>query len=811
MKKSLLSVFAMATMLLATGCSQEEELVNGGENGELVEVSFNLKSSEGPQSRALSDGKKAKELYWTVFNQDGEVIPQDEWTKTMNEDPTVGTTVTFTLVKGQTYDFVFWAQTPNTKYYNITEKNLKEITVNYNSDANDESRDAFFGNVLDYTVEGKFTKTVYLTRPFGQLNVGTTKDDYEKATTLLLNKPVNHSKLVVVKNLPNKLNLLTGEASVTEEAKDKEAVFSLAELPVDTDAEGDYEILYVDTDKNEETPDEQFVHLSMNYLLASNTPVLHEVNITLANGENDENIINTINVPNVPIQRNYRTNILGQILTTEGDFTIIVDEEFEKPDNIYNIEDKENALIVAAANGGEVTLTEDVNMTKDDNEPAERPYLEAYADFTLNINEGVTFTSGSADDYGLIVKDGTTTINGDGNFTSNGGGIAVADGAEVIFNGGKLYVDTPSTSGRYLFYLVGEGSTATINGGNFSWDKADNQKRAYIYANAGTTVYVKGGTFGKASTRSGYTAGILGEGTVIITGGTFGFDPSNWVAEGYKAVKDGNDYIVLPEIVADLYNVTEATTVSLDNDVTVSSGTTIQTQNATADITINGNGKTIVSTATSADAFQWEGGTIPAMSTILSSANGEKVTVNDLNFTGTMSALMLGNYVDGNSNWFNTELNNVNVIDAEVVSFSANVAPAVCVYGTATLNNCNIHGTTLSPLDTDPMWPVYDLVAVNYSKTTLNECIIGTCYIWNQAELIVGDKTELEKLIVRGNMNTTKYGVTIKAGAKVGAIDLSAITNKTKINFTIEDGATVGKIVANGAKYASIAEWQAAQ
>ena len=46
MKKSLLSIFAMATMLLATGCSQEEELVNGGENGELVEVSFNIKTGE---------------------------------------------------------------------------------------------------------------------------------------------------------------------------------------------------------------------------------------------------------------------------------------------------------------------------------------------------------------------------------------------------------------------------------------------------------------------------------------------------------------------------------------------------------------------------------------------------------------------------------------------------------------------------------------------------------------------------------------------------------------------------------------------
>jgi len=73
-----------------------------------------------------------------------------------------------------------------------------------------------------------------------------------------------------------------------------------------------------------------------------------------------------------------------------------------------------------------------------------------------------------------------------------------------------------------------------------------NQKRAYICAMDGTTVYVTGGTFGPASTRSGYTGGIktVGTGKVIITGGTFGFDPSTWVAEGYVATKNGSTWTV---------------------------------------------------------------------------------------------------------------------------------------------------------------------------------------------------------------------------------------------------------------------------
>ena len=84
----------------------------------------------------------------------------------------------------------------------------------------------------------------------------------------------------------------------------------------------------------------------------------------------------------------------------------------------------------------------------------------------------------------------------------------------------------------------------TIEDGTFSFSKTLNQKRAYIYAGSGATVYVKGGTFGPASARSGYTAGILGDGDIIITGGTFGFDPSAWVADGYQAVKDGTTWTV---------------------------------------------------------------------------------------------------------------------------------------------------------------------------------------------------------------------------------------------------------------------------
>ena len=149
--------------------------------------------------------------------------------------------------------------------------------------------------------------------------------------------------------------------------------------------------------------------------------------------------------------------------------------------------------------------------------------------------------------YSVIGRgENSVTVLNDVTVNSANGAISAADGAQVTFNGGSVEVNSASTSGRYLFYAEGAGTVITINDGNFDFNKTQNQKRAYVYAGAGSTVYINGGTFGEPSNRGDYKAGIKGDGTVIITGGTFGFDPTNWVAGGYEAVKSGDTWTVQP-------------------------------------------------------------------------------------------------------------------------------------------------------------------------------------------------------------------------------------------------------------------------
>lgn len=168
--------------------------------------------------------------------------------------------------------------------------------------------------------------------------------------------------------------------------------------------------------------------------------------------------------------------------------------------------------------------------------------FENYGDATLTDTTVAAGTAGTqAYGYAYIGREGSTTVLNDVTVKSANGAIAAEGGAQVTMNSGYVEVDSKNTSGRYLIYAVGDGTVVTVNGGEFFFNKTQNQKRAYAYVGAGATLYINGGSFGTASTKNGYTAGILTENdqaNVIITGGTFGFDPSAWVPAGYVADYD---------------------------------------------------------------------------------------------------------------------------------------------------------------------------------------------------------------------------------------------------------------------------------
>ncbi len=163
------------------------------------------------------------------------------------------------------------------------------------------------------------------------------------------------------------------------------------------------------------------------------------------------------------------------------------------------------------------------------------------------VIEDVTMNAGDSNDYSNISHGGSVVYN-NVNITANGGGIGVT-GGYAEYNSGTFEMVTTTTNPRYMFYVVGDGTELVINGGDFSFSNIYN-KRAYIYVDTGATVTINGGNFGEACQHPSSTynnKAFLGNGTIIITGGTFGFDPSAWVATGYVAVEDSGVWTVVAE------------------------------------------------------------------------------------------------------------------------------------------------------------------------------------------------------------------------------------------------------------------------
>ena len=596
-KKLFLGMFVAAGMLLATSCSNDE--LDVVQSGNEAQVTFSLGLEGGIATRAISDGKSADVLMYAVFDKNGERINTIQ--KVSKTGVTFPTTENITLAKGQTYKVAFWAQDNDCKAYTVSDD--MNVTVNYANDENkvnnDETRDAFFKTV-EFTVTGSTSIDVELKRPFAQINVGVTKEDWDAAVASGIT--IAQSS-VVIKNAATSLNLLDGTVS-----GETEVSYSLANIPSDP------AILKVDTDGDGEK--EEYNWLSMSYILPAEATTgyakttMESLQYTFVPVSGNE-IVFANGLNSVPVQRNWRTNILGKLLTGDITFNITIDPVYDG-DIIYpEASGAAKELIMTATFGGTYTQTEDLSL--------EGNGLDVKSDFIYNIEDGKTLTSGSASNYGIRVYSGTTTINGgNGKIMSEGGGIGVINGAEVIFNSGNLEINTKSTSGRYLFYLEGAGSTLTINDGNFDFNKTQNQKRAYICAMAGTKAYVKGGTFGKASTRSGYSAGILtyDDGEVIITGGTFGFDPTTWVADGYKAVKVGENWIVVANDVAVATTSEEVVTafenggnIMLVSDIKLGGRLEVK-EGANVNLDMNGKTITLEGTAANPAFYTYKGSTL---------------------------------------------------------------------------------------------------------------------------------------------------------------------------------------------------------
>ena len=159
---------------------------------------------------------------------------------------------------------------------------------------------------------------------------------------------------------------------------------------------------------------------------------------------------------------------------------------------------------------------------------------------TLYINNLNIEVKGSK--YGFHVKAGEVEIN-DLVLTAERGGLNV-QGGKVTVNSGSVTSTAYGTNIGYLVYAASlESAEVIINGGDFRYEGAY-YRHGVLYAGQNASIVVNGGTFGKGGSNTSKTKWITAAngGTVTIYGGTFEFDPSAFVAEGYEAVQGADGW-----------------------------------------------------------------------------------------------------------------------------------------------------------------------------------------------------------------------------------------------------------------------------
>ena len=300
MKKYFLSIVALAGMLFATSC--QESLVEPQMEGP---TTFTVQLPDQMGTKAIGSKTNVNQLLVAVYQEasvDGATAIHRQTAEVKNGEATIS----LNLIKGQSYDVIFWAQKDN-GYVDVNvnpEFELVNIPVE-NKHHNDDNGAAFFFYKENFVPSG-VAESVTLKRPFAQLNLGTTAESLiTNAGTVAI-----ETSAITVGNVATSFNTVLGYGQ-----GEQTLVFAAKPEPQQELTVGN---------------DDHYVYVSMDYLPISGDDeavVTVEAKIALNNTQ-----VVSHKFTNVPVRENYRTNIVGNLISSSSEFTVKVDDSWAGAD-----------------------------------------------------------------------------------------------------------------------------------------------------------------------------------------------------------------------------------------------------------------------------------------------------------------------------------------------------------------------------------------------------------------------------------------------------------------------------------------------
>ena len=303
----------MALAFFSASCQQENLEPVVGNNT----VTYTVQVADAVATKAIGDVVPSDmvlhyEVYRTTVKDDSTLGDGTRLLYHKSEPMTSNPfTINLELVNDQNFTVLFWAQAADNTV--IDPSNLKNVTVSQSLTANQANYAAF--SSVDFIEKGEQlgNRTISLVRPVSQINLGTTPESLKSFKT-----PITMSESsFTVNGLSTSFNVATQEAgSISAEA----FTFDSAAVPTYDAADS----LSVNGDN--------YAYAAMNYVgFAPKAGVNVSVSYVIKTSEGD--IDNTIE--NVPVKPNYRTNIVGNLITSKTDYTITLDNKFADSDDSY--------------------------------------------------------------------------------------------------------------------------------------------------------------------------------------------------------------------------------------------------------------------------------------------------------------------------------------------------------------------------------------------------------------------------------------------------------------------------------------------
>lgn len=303
--KKLTYAIALSSLLLA-GCSQDEGIMES--KGELVTLNYNVSLGNGVQSRAGEvEDLAVNKLLCVIFESSTGTEVKRDFVDINDEGKFIYSPKLFSNIDYKIAFWAYYADGNNNSCFDLTD--VRAIKINSNFDKGNfienKFKDAYTANHEVKLTEKNQIPTITLSRPFGMVNVLTSKTDYDAAVAMG-STPTTGS--INIGSCSKTYNAYTQEWSTNSD----EAIqlnTSVAAVPVQYN--------------NQEC-----------YCLASEY-VFGNGNVTTTNIQvkdaNDKVIYNST-ISDMPIGVNTRTNLYNPTLLTGGGvtYTIIIDQDFKE-------------------------------------------------------------------------------------------------------------------------------------------------------------------------------------------------------------------------------------------------------------------------------------------------------------------------------------------------------------------------------------------------------------------------------------------------------------------------------------------------